>query len=78
MSIRDEFDVAWSRGELLQLDGPFNDPLKNQAWTTWKASRAAIVIELPALENFKGDESAHGMLVMCLHQIRATGLTVKP
>lgn len=83
--MREEFE-AWALKEFGLTPGHLiKDPEENNEygnyptqcyWEVWQASRAALAVEMPLLENFKEDESAYYMLVVCRDAIKASGLKV--
>lgn len=46
-------------------------------WNAWNAALDSAVVDLPLLENFKNDESAHSMLVVCREAIQRSGIRVE-
>ena len=81
--MREEFDL-WAQHELgycagAKTDGTYYVTKINDMWQAWQASRAALVVELPSLENglihpFDGSS----MIVDAVaNQLDAAGVTCK-
>jgi hypothetical protein len=90
--MREQFEQWWARSEKLTQDWEIEkafwrvQPLNNyrwprvyDAWESWKASRAAVVVELPNTECF-GEYSQEAASVMrdgCADAIEEQGLNYK-
>lgn len=83
-SSREQFEQAYDRGEFLALDGPYDNPRKNQAFAVWQASRQAVVVELPGgYDPYRcGDDAemnaTNDTIQECRAAIEAQGLKVAP
>lgn len=74
--MREQFEAAYDRGDFLCMDGPYDNPRKNQALAIWIASREAVVVELPDLDRPSAD--GMGALFACKKAIEAQGMKVAP
>lgn len=94
--MREEFE-AWAVKESFNRErlggGPYLTPITAAAWQAWKASRAAVVVELPEIVGYQDDtgdvgadsdrmdgEVFYGLLraIDVEDAIEAVGLRVKP
>lgn len=55
---------------------PYDHPWTRGAWDGWKASREALVIELPSPED-QCDDGAVSAINRCIEAIEAAGVKVK-
>lgn len=93
--MREEFESAvlrnWPKAPLNRCDvvssraGQYADEIVQRAWWGWQASRAALVIELPAApfgensyETAVFSEGTKHMRNLCSNAIEAQGMKVKP
>lgn len=79
MSMREEFEAWWidRHGNREGIASPAKEKIAREAW---QASRAALVVELPTIEDAGTLTSgvAKGVLRDCRAAIEAAGVQVKP
>lgn len=83
---REDFEKWWHK-ECCHLEGSDEASfVRYVSWEAWKASRAAIVVELPEKDDLSlaGDESTKFVIKFrnsaideCTDSIRAAGLSIK-
>ncbi|WP_312601104.1 hypothetical protein [Pseudomonas luteola] len=88
MSSREEEDFeAWWLTEQMKTFPTWYDKERLPDWgaaykpaarKAWKASRAALVVELPTQERYDDPLSAYEAIKDCREAIEATGVQVKP
>lgn len=65
-----------------RANGEYFNLYVDMCWTGWKSSRAAIEVELPALENSSsyhdGADQRDEKVMECRKSIESLGLRVKP
>jgi hypothetical protein len=71
MSVRQEFETWFASQFWAECYGD----VKEHLFTAWKASRAAIVVQMPERLDYTGCTSA---IEACRSSITAAGLQVKP
>lgn len=78
MTSREQFEAAYERGNFLCMDGPYDNPRKNQAFVIWQASRQQLEVKLPAPDQSYDN---HGQLLSrdsVIAALEAAGVRVAP
>jgi len=87
MDRRDAFEKSWAARHRVSIDeirehrfeteDGYDLPGLAAHYRTWCAAIESVVVELPLLENFKNDESAYYMLLVCRESVEAASIKIK-